>query len=717
MSNGQGQVTVSLLDVGPREYGDALVLQFDGTSVMVDGGHVGRQNGDAEHPSIPSQLARLLDQSGEPYTVDLLIVSHAHQDHVGCLPYLIKRGILRCRWALMPHPGAAFGRALNEGSPVDSLNSDRVRAVLAGLREEVPHPTTTDFELMQMLDAAASLEVSFTRMLEDLEAAGTQVIVPSDPTGPEMASLLTEFEDIGLAVLGPTADLLDATAEGIRGAIDTAVDAVVELAALDSRASATDLYRRLSGPSFDGIDASSRPGNLVNLQSYTTTFESSGVRLLLAGDMQFTDPQSGNKRINDAVDGLRQQLAAQAPYSFVKLSHHGSDNAFNATILEEMGETSLYGICAGAHSSHHPEPSVLQLLNSRRNDLTWVRSDRNGLTSIEFVNSDIDITTSAGQVNDPTPNEADATVTPVVPEESISLESRPQVEAPLERAETISGDQIEVTTRIPHTATTVRVTIDVDPHLDQDRVDVRRELAPSTAGDSQLASGRQLPKLLFATNVDALAGNIGHDEAGEAVAAIRNAGQLIVEMPPSSSDPTEALATMRSALAANSDVAGVVLLGGYNVVQRFAWIAFPVNFAATSVSRETPTTLSYGATMDSETLTTILFPTSRSVEFRTDETVSYFAPRFPQRRAKRRLLDQGSGTCVGRSLPISSIPYLGAWSSSFLNRTSSVARAPKVPMGVSSTSCCTVIGTTRVGSGVRTQAEWRPSTSGISHPP
>jgi hypothetical protein len=34
MSNGQGQVTVSLLDVGPREYGDALMLQFGGWHLL-----------------------------------------------------------------------------------------------------------------------------------------------------------------------------------------------------------------------------------------------------------------------------------------------------------------------------------------------------------------------------------------------------------------------------------------------------------------------------------------------------------------------------------------------------------------------------------------------------------------------------------------------------------------------------------------------------------
>jgi hypothetical protein len=382
-----------------------------------------------------------------------------------------------------------------------------------------------------------------------------------------MSDLLAEFDDIGLAVFGPSPGLLAATAEGIKKAVDRAVDAVSDLAGLDSRANALELFRRLLGPAFDGIDAADRPGNLVNLQSYTTKFDFSGVKLLLAGDMQFTDPGSGNKEIKDAVGDLRNQVAAEAPYSFVKLSHHGSDNAFNAEILDEMGSTRLFGICAGAHSSHHPDPQVLHLLNSRKEDLTWVRSDRNGLTSIHFDDGDFEIKKSTGEINDPRPNEVDAPAIPEVPSLGAGIvEPGQQSTPPPPTRASAPSEYVEVTTRVPHVQTTVRVTIEVDPpanHAQPDRVGGDSHLA---AGDLSLGGGRQLPKLLFATNIDALAGNIGGAEATAAVTAVRNAGQPIVEMPQPSSDPTAALAAMRSALSANSDVAGVVLLGGYNVV-------------------------------------------------------------------------------------------------------------------------------------------------------
>jgi beta-lactamase superfamily II metal-dependent hydrolase len=570
VSNGESQVVVSLLDVGPREYGDAMLLQFGEAAVLVDGAHMGRQDGDATHPSIPDQLGRLLHQQGPPYEVDLLIVSHAHQDHVGCLPHLVANDILRSRWALMPHPGAGFGRAAGIGSSTDAIDSPRVRAVVAALREEVPYPRTTDFELMQILDGAATLESRYVGMLRDLEAAGTQVVVPADPTGSEMDALLAEFGGIGLTVLGPSMELLEATAEGIRLAVDGAVDAVVELASRDTRASATDLYRRLLSLSVDALDAESRPGNLVNLQSYVTLFDHAGTRLLLAGDMQFTDPGIGDDRIGEAVRSLRTDLAQHAPYSFVKLSHHGSGNAFDAAVLQEMGATKLYGICAGAHSSHHPDPEVLALLDEHRDDLQWVRSDRNGLTTIEFRDGDASIDPSRGDPNDPTPNEVDAPGGPAprLASEGVATELAPvQPPGPSSEVVATGAEEVVVTTRVPHLPTNVRVTIEVNPGPRLSRPDDPSSLGgAAVVSDVKVGGGRQLPKLLFATNREALEGNIGGAEATAALDAVERAGHTLVDMPPPSQDPKSALVKMRGALAAEPKVAGVVLLGGYNVV-------------------------------------------------------------------------------------------------------------------------------------------------------
>ena len=79
---------VHLLDIGSgpkHQYGDCLLCQFGDVSVLVDGGH----RGDEE--LVMNQLRELLDQS-ETVTVSLIITSHPHDDHIGCLPSLVAQG-------------------------------------------------------------------------------------------------------------------------------------------------------------------------------------------------------------------------------------------------------------------------------------------------------------------------------------------------------------------------------------------------------------------------------------------------------------------------------------------------------------------------------------------------------------------------------------------------------------------------------------------------
>ena len=56
----QTTVQVHFLDVGFAEYGDAVLCQLDGTSVLIDGAHPGDQDGSPGHASIPDQLAAKL---------------------------------------------------------------------------------------------------------------------------------------------------------------------------------------------------------------------------------------------------------------------------------------------------------------------------------------------------------------------------------------------------------------------------------------------------------------------------------------------------------------------------------------------------------------------------------------------------------------------------------------------------------------------------------
>src|SRR5881296_2319032 len=93
------QALVHLLDVGVEEYGDSILCQFGDATIMIDGGHPSDQVGSEGHPSIPQQLGGLLGDSIPPFSVDLLIVTHAHLDHIGCLPSLVQNDLLHADWA------------------------------------------------------------------------------------------------------------------------------------------------------------------------------------------------------------------------------------------------------------------------------------------------------------------------------------------------------------------------------------------------------------------------------------------------------------------------------------------------------------------------------------------------------------------------------------------------------------------------------------------
>jgi hypothetical protein len=84
----------------------------------------------------------------------------------------------------------------------------------------------------------------------------------------------------------------------------------------------------------------------------------------------------------------------------------------------------------------------------------------------------------------------------------------------------------------------------------------------------KLADGRRLPTLLFVTNRTALARRIGRDTTATVLNGIRAAGHIVYDTLRASAagSPAPAIAAVRRQLATHPHVAGVVLLGGYDVV-------------------------------------------------------------------------------------------------------------------------------------------------------
>jgi beta-lactamase superfamily II metal-dependent hydrolase len=586
---------VTLLDVGPDEYGDAVLCQFGKKTILIDGAHPGDQNGKDGHPSIPAQLGQLLGKE-PPFHVSLIVVTHAHQDHIGCLPQMVKDGTLTADWMIGIDPRLGWGRA--EGEDRDAATDDeRVRVLAAALREEVRTPSgTDDASLEEFLSDAVTLEDRYTQMLDTLEAAGTRVVrFGRDST----SALVAAFASVGLKIVGPSRDHVLECADIInqlsRDSITRAADAV----GADAAAGTPSVYRRLVVPELDSPGESldmQRPGPAINLQSVVTRFLYQGQRFLFAGDMQFEKTEVDNQLIANSVRRLRQKIAQEAPYALVKISHHGSFNAFSESILQELGETTLYGICAGQDSKSHPNAQVLKVLNQHRDELKWVRTDHNGMVTITFGDGEPGIKKARGKLNDAQPNtsdelveggEAPAAGSPLSPPPAVVSPAsspaapaggRTTTEQPAPAAAGEVGEVVEVHARIPHAATRVTITVEVQPGGGGDTAGPPRPPAirAGTSDALNIAGGRKLPELLFVTNHDALAANIGRDECAPVLASLRARGLPVLDdLPRGTTDAVTAAALVRARLARHPSARGVVLLGGYDVVPALILDALP----------------------------------------------------------------------------------------------------------------------------------------------
>jgi len=215
---------VHLLDVGPEEYGDAVLLELGDVTILIDGAHPADHTGREGHPSIPDQLDELLGET-RPHTLSLLVATHAHLDHIGCLPRLVKDNVIAPTWALVADPGLGWGRTATD-QPDAGVADDRVRQLVAAVREEVRTPRTDAPTLEQFLADAATLEQNYKTMIATLVKRGTKVVRYGRD---DEAALLNAFKDVGLTIVGPSEDHLLECAQIIRDRTTDAVDRITDI--------------------------------------------------------------------------------------------------------------------------------------------------------------------------------------------------------------------------------------------------------------------------------------------------------------------------------------------------------------------------------------------------------------------------------------------------------------------------------------------------------
>ena len=387
-------LAVHLLDVGDQEFSDSLLIEIDGRRILVDGAH----SGDLAH--IRSQVRTILDEA-KPH-IDLLVVSHTHQDHIGCLPKLTQD--LEIEFALLADPRYGWGTTA-QGDPVE-VPAGPIGAAVAGLREEPIPVGLSDAELDARLAKLPALRKGYQDMIDRLQhptvpgtSATTVVVHGRDST----AALVKEFKAIELKILGPTVGQLRACADGIGdhtteavGLAHAQVEALADAGIAGGADSPATIYRRLiegvAIPGFVGAGAG-RDGDLVNLQSIVMTVRHRGQRILLTGDMELADPTSRAAKIEQGLLTLEGRIRKQRPFAVVKVPHHGSANGLSPAVLRDLGDpaapktgVTYFGIITGRDSDNHPDLDVLADIHSAYPAASWARTDRNGQTTLEFAN-------------------------------------------------------------------------------------------------------------------------------------------------------------------------------------------------------------------------------------------------------------------------------------------------------------------------------------------
>lgn len=553
-----------LLNMGRTKYGDCIVVQRGGMSILIDGGHPGDWKDNEYRPSIPAQLEQILGGQA-PYHFDLLVVTHCHQDHIGCLPKLIAEDIITCNRALVADEKLGFGIDDQGGSDVRvTAAPERIRRLVAALSEE-DHSNLRGPALEEFLSDAALLQDSYSAMLDKL-ARNTDVIRYRGLS--DVNPLINAMSPTGMQILGPTTDQLVHCAETIQRVSGDAVDLLADFA--DANESPAETYLRLMASESDAADeVSHEVGWAKNCQSIILTFGSEDARVLLPGDMQFAEP--GIAEIEGFVHELRESVKRAGPFVFAKLPHHTSHNGISQDILTEWQWPPLLGHSGGFNDPKHPHAGTLQLLKrlARQHDFQYGRTDRNGLITVYPAQQDME---GRGRFNDFTPNFASdeatkpAVVEPVPPPGGMGV------------ATTSASEQfIDITfVRIPYADGRVSIdgrVIEISrPRHDQP---ARQEasvppgspggdrLAPEPARppgrDNALAAGRALPALLFVTDAARLRQNVGED-ADRAIRVVERAGHRLVNASGAALIPNTRLAIIES------KPKGVVILGGYDVV-------------------------------------------------------------------------------------------------------------------------------------------------------
>jgi beta-lactamase superfamily II metal-dependent hydrolase len=571
---GAAPISVHFLDMGEDKYGDCILVRSGARGILVDGGHPRDLTGQADTPSIPEQLESIFGHP-PPFDLTLVVVTHGHNDHIGCLPEMIEQGIVRPDFALISDPSHCFPPGARDSAMLsDDLDADAaasVRRALAGLAEE-DHSDLPERELELFLDRAAKLGTRYRAMIERLEKQGVPVIRWGISDIETLHPLYAALEGTGFDVLAPSIPHLELCRDQIvtyaTDARDSLQDAVAQLGRSDSSPArlAAQLYRGAAADSADPLPQLDRKGqgSALNCQSIMLAFGEAGSRVLLTGDMQFAEPEVTG--IDEHMRDLLRQVVEAGPYRCVKLPHHSSYNGITPELWERLGKPPLLVHSGGSNDPSHPEPSMLSAFQGVDDEISFLRTDRNGLISIDLSVTTDPVRISRGEIDDYSANrrrrrEEDVGRRKAEPARATVVERPPARAAAAVNPGPPQDSRIEVVV--------VRRPLDPERKIGRATIEVRRSgraeaphPAPAPAGDPafQLGGGRRLPRLLFVTPRRGLARKIGKVEADRAITLIEQSATLL------DIDGKDPFSAVRAKLG-EGGFSGIVLVGGYDILE------------------------------------------------------------------------------------------------------------------------------------------------------
>jgi beta-lactamase superfamily II metal-dependent hydrolase len=539
---------IHLLDMGSVMYGDCIVITQGKKSILIDGAHQGDYN------SILRQLGKIFEKEG-PYQFDLLIVTHCHDDHIGCLPNLVGNGDIRVKKALLADPVFRWG----EGGGLDAGTRE---PFIDALFEE-DHSELDDDDLEQFLFDSEQLPVRYDRMIQALKKAKVPLKFFQGTGKDNYSALEKEFKSFGLKILGPSHKQLTFTQSSLLDAVAATKKVIEQIPETDAIQTENDLYRRIfAQPLIDNdlvLDAKKNKG-AINNHSIIVKVAEPGWSALLAGDMQFAEPEV--EGLEEEMNKLLKKVNDAGPYTFIKTAHHTSYNGLSEEMLDHWLKegTLFFAHSGGKKDDKHPEKTVLKFLKERKDEFQFARTDRNGIISIGKnssgkVEMNVEKESKTLFTVNPKPvkndMEAEALQPGMIQEQAGGLIAQ-SMQQPAAGAATVT-----VTATFSLGAGPVTITVDTEKKKFSGRE--LTDPLPKQPGQKNRFAG-----LLFVSCIAALANKIGADDAQKVLDQLQTfEGARVLDIP-FTSDCLRAAESVHRELTA--DTRGIVLVGGYDVL-------------------------------------------------------------------------------------------------------------------------------------------------------